>query len=169
MDKPKSKFEESLENGHHSRLADLIGEWEGVSKVWFEKDKLGDESPVKGTITGVLGGRFVLHQYQSSLGGKDLEGMAIIGFSFPENKFQTAWIDSFHMGTGIMFSDGDATAKGHSVLGSYGGVDMPERWGWRTEIMLNDDELIITAYNIPPGGEEEKATEISYRRVSKHH
>jgi len=32
--------------------------------------------------------------------------------------------------------------------------------------IVSDDEVIITAYNITPEGEEQKATEIAYKRVS---
>lgn len=162
----KSKFEISLESGPHSQLATLAGRWAGTSRTWFEKDVLADESRASGTITSILGGRFMLHQYQGSLQGEPTEGMAIIGYSFDQEKFQTAWIDSFHMGTGIMFSEGDATDTGHSVLGSYGGKSMPEPWGWRTEIqVISKDEIIISAYNIAPGGPEAKAIEINYHRL----
>lgn len=166
MEPKKSKFEMSLEDGPHHQLGKLCGSWEGTSRTWFEKDLLADESPVKGTITSILDGRFLLHQYQSSLQGNPLEGLAIIGYSFPYERYQTAWVDSFHMGTGIMFSEGDANPAGHSVLGSYGGGGMPEPWGWRTTIEVkSDDQILITAYNIEPGGAEERATEINYRRM----
>jgi hypothetical protein len=167
MEPAKSKFEISLENGPHHQLQKLCGSWAGTSRTWFEKDVLADESPVNGTITSILGGRFVLHQYQSSLQGKSLEGLAIIGYSFPYERYQTAWVDSFHMGTGIMFSEGDAIPTGHTVLGSYGGGGMPEPWGWRTTIEhVNDDHIIMTGYNIEPDGPETRATEINYHRMS---
>lgn len=167
MEPTKSKFEVSLEDGPHSRLSGLIGEWKGISRVWFGKDNLADESAVSGTIRSILGGRFVLHQYTTSMSGKSVEGLVLIGYSIESGKYQTAWVDSFHMDTGIMFSEGSGTESGHSVLGSYGGADMPEPWGWRTEIeVLDPDEIVITAYNITPEGAEEKATEIVYGRVS---
>lgn len=167
MEETKPPFEQSLENGIHFELSKLAGSWEGTAKTWFEKDELADESPVKGSIKAILGGRYLQHEYQGSWGGKPLEGMAIIGYSFDEQKFQTAWVDTFHMGTGILFSQGDAMEHGHSVLGSYGGVAYKERWGWRTETVLTaDDQLIFTAYNISPEGEEVKATETIYKRLN---
>jgi hypothetical protein len=54
------------------------------------------------------------------------------------------------------------------VLGSYpdptGGPD----WGWRTEVdLIDNDHLVITAYNILPDGMEARATEATLTRVKK--
>ncbi|MCE6988266.1 DUF1579 domain-containing protein [Dyadobacter sp. CY323] len=162
----KTKFEISLESGIHQKFQSFIGEWEGVTKTWFEPDVGADESPMKGIIRSILGGRFILHEYQGTLSGSPFEGSATYGFDLGSNKFQAAWIDSFHMSTGIMLSEGHEIGNGFSVLGSYGGPDIPEPWGWRTTLeLVNPNELIITAYNISPEGQEDKATETVYKRV----
>lgn len=159
------KFEISKSSGVHYQLGILEGEWEGSTKTWFEPDQLADESPMKGSMKNVLDGRFILFEYQGTLTGKSFEGIALIGFSISDDKFQMAWIDSFHMGTGIMFSQGKNSDKLFSVLGNYGGAELPEPWGWRTEIELKDrDTMIVTAYNISPEGEEAKATETIFHR-----
>jgi len=161
-----SKFKESLQSGHHKKFADMCGTWKGTSRTWFEPDKLADESQVQGKIYQVLGGLFVMHEYTSSLQGKEHSGIMIIGASFPEEKFQTAWIDSFHNGTSILFSEGKLEDGIYSVLGSYATGSPGIRWGWRTDFEQPDsDTLVMTMFNIPPGEKEAKAVEFTYKRI----
>jgi len=86
--------------------------------------------------------------------------MAIYGSHLELGEFQCAWIDSFHTGTAIMFSEGKKEEKDISVLGSYAyeTPEMEQYWGWRTNIeFISDDKIVITAYNIT-----------TVRLVSKH-
>ncbi|MET0405950.1 MAG: DUF1579 domain-containing protein, partial [Cystobacter sp.] len=146
-------FEASLsEGGLHHSLQRLVGEWEGTTRTWFEPDKLADESPWRGTLRAVLGGRFVVYEYEGSLQGKPLAGMALVGYHLDQDRYEMAWVDTFHCGTSIMFSTGASTGQGPRVLGGYGPPEGP-RWGWRTEVQLPEpDLLVITHFNIPPDG-----------------
>lgn len=168
----KQTFEQSKSDGHHKNLLSLSGEWEGVIQTWFEPEKLADESRIEGTIQPLLDGRFIIHEYKSHFQNKPFEGIAIYGYHLDKGVYESIWIDSFHMGTGMMFSKGSAVDKGFSVLGNYfvGFKDdgTESYWGWKTVIVTPEpDKLIITSYNISPEGEEAKGVEITYSKKFK--
>lgn len=161
----------SPQDGPHRRLARMAGEWEGLYRLWFERDMLAAESGQRGTIRVVLGGRFLLHEYSWEFDDRSYAGVALYGYHIDERRWECAWVDSFHSGSSIVFSHGagDAEPAHFTVLGSYGDGQTPPgpRWGWRTEIeQLDDDRLIIVMTNISPEGEEAKAVEVEYTRRS---
>jgi hypothetical protein len=162
------KLEASRASGPHHQLSRLAGQWEGTTKTWFDPNKLEDESPIRGSIRPLMDGRFMLYEYSSSMGNKPLTGMAIIGFHLDLQKYQLAWIDSFHTGTTIIFSEGNKGDTQMNVLGSWAYVtpEMEQYWGWRTTIeIVSGSEIIIRAFNISPEGEESRATETVLRKT----
>ncbi len=124
------QLEKSKASGEHSLLSLLAGEWEGITRIWFEPDKLASETPDQATMQLILDGRFLVHNYRSSFDGQVIEGQATYGYDIGTGKLQCAWVDSFHTGTLIMFSEGRRTEKGFSVLGSWQAGDQTI-WGWR--------------------------------------
>lgn len=164
---------DALRDAPHRRLARMAGEWEGTYRLWFEPDMLAAESSQRGSLRPVLGGRFLVHEYEWEFDGRRYTGVALIGYHIDERRWECAWVDSFHTGSSILFSQtASHNAQGaepphFTVLGSYGDGQTPPgpRWGWRTEIeQADDDHLTITMTNISPEGEEAKAVEVEYTR-----
>lgn len=164
----KAEFERSLQAGGHKALAAMAGDWQGTTRVWFEPDKPpAIEVSQEGTLRSVLGGRFLLHEYRYGEGEQAGEGIAFYGLHLDEQSFEAAWIDTFHTGTSILFSTAADDGSGFKALGSYGDGRGGARWGWRTEIALpSADALVITMFNIEPGGSEARALETQYRRTA---
>ncbi|HSL44048.1 MAG TPA: DUF1579 domain-containing protein [Anaerolineales bacterium] len=160
-------FEGSNQSGSpHHFLAQLKGGWSGTSRLWFEPDKLADNSPVVGNIQLILDGRFALYLYQGSVQGEPQHGVFTFGYNTTLDRYEASWVDSFHNNTAIMFCTGNATDDGFFVLGSYPDPNGGPDWGWRTEVeLVDEDHLVITAYNIMPEGYETKATEATLTRI----
>ncbi|MGV3656975.1 MAG: DUF1579 domain-containing protein [Chitinophagaceae bacterium] len=164
-----SKLEASKTHGPHLQLSRLAGTWQGNMKTWFGPDNLVNETTISGTMRLIMDGQYVMHEYKSSFENKPFEGMAIYGYNIDLQRFESAWVDSFHTGTAIMFSEGEKGKNDFKMLGSYAYVtpDTEQHWGWRTHIdFVSDSEVVITAYNISPEGDESKATEIVYQRIN---
>lgn len=157
-----------LSGSPHHFLAQLVGGWTGISRLWLEPDKLTDESPVVGSIQLVLDGRFAMYLYQGSIEGEPQYGLFTFGYNTLLDRFEASWVDSWHNNTAIMFCTGNATANGFFVLGSFPDPNGGPDWGWRTEVeLIESDNLLITAYNISPEGDEVKATEARLTRGKK--
>jgi hypothetical protein len=161
------KFESSKSDGAHAQLSRLTGNWEGITTVWFEPGEPVDQSLVSGRMYPIMDGRFIMHEYKGSFAGKPLEGIAIIGYHLETGKYQMTWVDSFHTGTAIMFSESIRHAERLNVLGSYEYVtpEVDQKWGWRTEIEVVNDEIVLTAYNVSSDGSEARATQTVYKRI----
>ena len=158
-------FRESLEKGYHKQLMALEGNWEGATKTWLEPGSEADESLNKSTFRSLLGGRFALQEYEGTVNGESHVGVAIFGYNLDAGRFESAWVDSFHTGTSIMFSEGNSELAPLVALGSFpDGTGSPD-WRWRTELQIEDTGHIeLTAYIITLDGQEAMAVQTKLAR-----
>ena len=94
----KKEFDASLADGIHQRLARMAGDWQGDFRLWVAPGDPAGEAPQRGTIRSILGGRFLLHEYESSFQGGPIAGVAIYGYHLDDGAYESAWVESF--GTG---------------------------------------------------------------------
>jgi hypothetical protein len=147
----------------HDALTAWAGQWTGTTRTWFDADGEPEETATTANITSILGGRWICIDYQGVAMGKPHAGHMIVGFHRDASEHEVAWVDSFHTGTAMMMSVGKPRADTEvRVLGSYAAG--PERWGWRTTMHVQGDELVIEATNITPAGDETPAVETRLRR-----
>lgn len=116
-------------------------------------------------VTQLANGKFIRIDYTWSHEGQPHDGSCLIGHVEKSGEVTAHWIDSFHMGNGLLASTGTADENGViSVLGSYVAPPGPD-WGWRTIITPDGDRLRIVMNNIWPEGREDLAVDASYTRA----
>ena len=153
---------------HKKLFLKLIGNWHGTVRTWFEPEKLTDEAKISGSFSSLVSGKFLRHSYESTIQGKTRKGEETVVQNEVTKNYEVSWFDSFHMNYAILFSTGKATQDGFSVFSQYDIAKGVPPWGWRTEYRLIDDNsLIITSYNVTPEGQESKAIEVIYHRISQ--
>ncbi|MGI8821501.1 MAG: DUF1579 domain-containing protein [Chthoniobacterales bacterium] len=160
-------------NDNHKLLAELVGDWSYVVKIWMAPGAAPTES--KGTATrkaemgghyfiGRATGKFQMPGADGKMTDMNFEGMSIDGYDNAKQKFFSAWIDN--MGTGILLAEGtyDPATKTFSYHGDY---DMAPgmKMKVRETIRVTDKDHYVMEYFENRGGQDVKTMEIDYTRT----
>jgi len=160
-EKAKAYIESNQVTERHEVLANMVGEWTAVQKV-FIPDRPPAESEASATGVSRYGGRFVFLEFEGRSMGRRVEVLTIFGYDvYKEEYIAVALGES---GTTMYTSAGeyDASTKTldlrgemHDAFGKH-----PVRYTFRFE---GDDELVFDAYDTDEG-QERRVVEITYRR-----
>jgi hypothetical protein len=149
----------------HEKLKGLVGEWNVTVKTTMDPSQPATESKGTSVVTALMDGRYFQEQSSGDMGGMPFSGMGITGYDNVLQKYVSSWIDN--MGTGIMTSEGTASAAGDVI-----------NWtGWASEPMsgkkakyrmvtrfVDDNKHVFEMYGTMAGGKESKMMEITYER-----
>ena len=127
---------------------------------------VSDDSPSTAELSSLVGGKFVRMDYTWSYQGAPQEGSLLIGYESGPAVVTAHWVDTWHMGEGVMALRGTSDTDGSiTVHGTYAAPPGPD-WGWRIDLLPGDDSALrLVMYNITPDGQEELAVEADYART----
>lgn len=149
----------------HKWMEKTNGNWEAEISQWM--DPATPPMKSKGTLTqsSVMGGRYVMGKYASSLFGQPMEGMSTLGYDNAKKLFVSTWIDNF--GTGIVYMAGtyDSTTKTLNLKGYQSDPVTGKDSNVREEMtMIDNDSYVMVMYGDGMDGKEMKLMEITYKR-----
>jgi hypothetical protein len=144
-------------------LDNLPGHWKGTSRLFFEGDQYDSLSTAD--IHSIIQSQFINISYTWEIENESQDGQITFLASIAKTPTIATWLDSWHMRNKIMVCEGTMNPAGTvSLLGSYAAPPSPD-WGWRIEIELqNEVLLVIRMLNISPEGEEELAVLAQYHK-----
>ena len=145
---------------HHQVLNELVGEWEGVFKIWMEPD--AEPMVSRGTVSRemILGGRFLKEVVTATFDMGPFEGVGFTGFNNFDGQYQSIWMDSM---TTAIHTEMGTYHPDRKVLHMAGDHRDPvtgrlaHSWG---KLDLSDpDRHVYTANSTDPEGRTYKAFE----------
>jgi hypothetical protein len=149
----------------HKSLAKLVGDWTVASKVWDNPGAAAKETKAHGKFRAIMGGRFIVQDYEGESEGKPFTGMGIFGYDNAKQKYTRMWIDSGS--TTMSYSEGTDDGKSKTYVAekeSPGGRKMTMK---QTIVFQDDDHFLFTFAMVMGPDEaprEMKMMELAYTR-----
>jgi len=160
---------------HHKALEPFVGKWNTTMKMWMGGPMM-PPTETKGTseVKWVLGGRFLLEEYEGELLMPDatmqmskvmMSGLGMLGFDNARNMYVGTWADS--NGTHLLTFTGTLDPPG-KVLTCYGVMDeaLISVYGRMVKYVtriLDNDKHVFELYDLH-AGEDYKVVEVVYER-----
>lgn len=81
-------------NENHEYLKNFVGEWDVTTTSWMMPGAEPSVSTGTSKAGLILGGRFLIMEFEGTMFGQPFEGLQIVGFDTLQKKFVTFWIDN---------------------------------------------------------------------------
>ena len=136
----------------HELLAKFAGSWKASASMWMDPAAPPEVSEGSLTNTLVLGGRYVMGNYESSFMGMPFSGISVMGFDRAKGKYHGTWMDTFSTGM-LPISEGDmedgVLTLFRTAMDGVSGemVNMKEVSTW-----ISDDEHTFEMFSEMPDG-----------------
>jgi hypothetical protein len=151
----------------HRALEPLVGRFDITSRMWMAPNEPPQQATGTAEHRWVLGGRFVMMDLRSEMGGQPFHGIGFIGYDNVRGEYTSVWMDD--MSTGIMRGTGtfDSASKTYKESGTFScpmrnEKDIRYRSEWK---MVDTDTYTYTMFAPGADGREMKAIEVTYVRV----
>lgn len=149
----------------HKSLAKLVGDWNVASKLWENPGAPAKESKAHGKFRAIMGGRFIVQDYEGEYGGKPFTGMGIFGYDNAKQKYTRMWIESGS--TSMSYSEGTDDGKSKTYVAEKEGPGGQKMTMKQTIVFQDDDHFLFTFAMVMGPDEapkEMKMMELAYTR-----
>ncbi|MBI5852049.1 MAG: DUF1579 domain-containing protein [Planctomycetes bacterium] len=158
----KAMMELATPGAEHQRLQQLVGDWDLTIKMRFGPKEPWQEMPGTIEAKSVLGGRYVVQHYQSTMMGQPFEGIGTLGYDRLKKRYTSSWADS--MSTWIVRTEGQAEGNAIDYRGMMVDSITPHGRPMRTVERLADPDHWTTAMYDTIEGESVQVMEIHATR-----
>ena len=150
---------------NHKWLEKSNGTWEAEVTQWMDPAAPPTKAKAVNVQSSMLGGRYVISKFTSTMMGQPMEGMSTTGYDNGKKMFVSTWIDN--LGTGIVHMSGNVDAatntlnlKGHQT-DPMTGKDSEMREEMK---MIDDNTYTMTLYGAGMDGKEMKFMEGTFKK-----
>jgi hypothetical protein len=148
----------------HEAVTRRAGEYDTVSKFRANSDSAPTETKGTAKLISVMDGRFMLEESTSSLFGKPVKGLRLVGYNGRTKQYEATW--TYSMATGMMSLTGTSSDGGKTIEWT---ENNPAGRGAKSPLhiitrYIDDDNFAIEMVNRAPDGKIRTSLETTYTR-----
>lgn len=141
------------------------GSWLIETKFWMAPETPPSTSTGTAECEVIMGGRYLLMEFEGIVNGMKFEGMSITGYDNAKKKFQSIWIDNF--GTGIYPTEGTCSADFKECTDEGEWYDPIKKTNYKVKQITKktgDNTFTSEMYVTYPKEKQFKSMELNYKR-----